>query len=392
MERLFKIPVVFLLIAAGIGLFLRYQVIAPAHGVVYSYVLHAHSHAMFLGWVFNVLILAFTKEFVVVKGFKVLFWFLQFCVVGMLISFPLQGYGTFSITFSALHTFAALAFIIQFFRTTKAELVAAMILAKASLLYFALASIGPFVLGYLKANGLDHLNLYRNSIYFYLHFQYNGFFIFGVLSLFVKLVDDVMPNWDKVAIKTGSYILLFCCLPTYALSTLWAQPSVIFNIVGFLSALGQLAGLWLFSRPIHGFLSKATFARSEKLLFSLSFAALALKFILQLLSAFPAVALFANEFRSIVIAYLHLVLLGCISLFLFAWLMRRRIIGSNSSTAVWVLLVGFVGSQIMLVISPWNEEAFRIPTETSIHLMFFFSVVMVLGLGMMVRAAFTLKR
>jgi hypothetical protein len=115
-KKLFKLPLVFLFIASCIGLFLRYQVISPIDGVVYSYVLHAHSHVMFLGWVFNVLIIAFTTEFAEVRGFKILFWFLQFCVLGMLISFPLQGYGVFSITFSTLHTFAALVFIIQFFR------------------------------------------------------------------------------------------------------------------------------------------------------------------------------------------------------------------------------------------------------------------------------------
>ena len=163
MEKLFSVPLVFLFIASCIGLFLRYQVISPVEGVVYSYVLHAHSHVMFLGWVFNVLILSFTMEFAEVKGFKNLFWLLQFCMLGILISFPIQGYNLFSITFSTLHSFTALAFIIQFFRATKIRSTIALTLAKAALLYFALSSIGPFFLGYPKANALDHLNIYRNQ-------------------------------------------------------------------------------------------------------------------------------------------------------------------------------------------------------------------------------------
>jgi len=387
-EKLFKVPLVFLFIASCIGLFLRYQVISPVEGAVYSYFLHAHSHVMFLGWVFNVLILAFTTEYVQVKDFKVLFWLLQFCVLGMLISFPLQGYGAFSITFSTLHTFGSVVFIIRFFRSTKTKSTIALTLAKAALFYFALSSIGPFVLGYLKANALDHLNVYRNSIYFYLHFQYNGFFLFGILSLLVKMINEAMPNRDESEIKKGGYILMFCCLPAYALSTLWGQPSVIFNVIGFLSALGQLAGLWFFFRPMLGFLSKANLGKSEKLLFRMSFTALILKSILQLLSAFPAVALFANEFRSIVIAYLHLVLLGCISLFLIAWFIRKKVIESNLSKPVWLLLSGFIGSQILLVIVPWNEIFFQIPTKASSYLMFFFSILMVCGLGTVVRSAF----
>jgi hypothetical protein len=387
-ENLFKIPLVFLFIAACIGLFLRYQIISPVEGVVYSYFLHAHSHVMFLGWVFNVLILAFTTEFVRVKDFKVLFWLLQFCVLGMLVSFPLQGYGAFSITFSTLHTFGAVVFIVRFFRSTKTKSTFALTLAKAALFYFALSSIGPFVLGYLKANGLDHLNAYRNSIYFYLHFQYNGFFLFGILSLLVKMMNEVIPNMDQREITKGGYVLIFCCLPAYGLSTLWAQPAVIFNVIGFLSALGQLAGLWFFFRPLLGFLSKADFGKSEKLLSTMSFAALILKSILQLLSAIPSVALFANEFRSIVIAYLHLVLLGCISLFLTAWLISKKVIRPDVSVAIGLLLGGFICSEILLVIAPWNDVFFRIPLKASIYLMFFFSSLMVVGLGMMVCSSF----
>jgi hypothetical protein len=261
----------------------------------------------------------------------------------------------------------------------------ALRLAKASLLYFALSSFGPFFLGYLKANGLEHLDLYRNSIYFYLHFQYNGFFLFGVLSLLVRLIDEPAPNMDQNGIRKGSYILMFCCLPAYALSTLWTQPSLVFNVIGFLSALGQLVGLWFFFRPIPTFIANAKFERSEKLLFSISFIALALKFILQLLSAIPAAALFANEFRSIVIAYLHLVLLGCISLFLFAWLMRKKVIESGSSVALWFILGGFIGSQIMLVISPWNDSFFHVPANAVNYLLFFFSILMVSGIALLIR-------
>jgi hypothetical protein len=382
-EKLLKIPLVFLFIASCIGLFLRYQLIAPVDGIVYAYVLHAHSHVMFLGWVFNVLIIAFTMEFAEVKGFKFLFWFLQFCVVGMLVSFPFQGYGGFSITFSALHTFAALTFIIKFFRSNKSNSTIALIIAKTALLYFALSSIGPFFLGYLKANRLDHLDLYRNSIYFYLHFQYNGFFLLGVLGLLVKFINEVVPEKYDRAIKNGSYLHIFCCLPAYALSTLWAQPPVIFNVIGFLSALGQLVGLWFFVSPIRDFISKASFTRTEKLLFSISFAALALKSVLQALSAFPAAALFANEFRSIVIAYLHLVLLGSISLFLIAWLIRKQVIES-SLLGVWLLLSGFIGSQIVLVISPWNGVFFQLSPSASGSIMFFFSILMVCGLGIII--------
>ena len=336
---------------------------------------------MFLGWVFNVLILAFTTEFAEVKRFKTLFWFLQFCVLGMLISFPLQGYGLFSITFSTLHTFTALAFIVQFFRATKIRATSALTLAKAALLYFALSSIGPFILAYLKANALDHLNVYRNSIYFYLHFQYNGFFLFGVLSLFLKLAEESMSKKEGQKVTRAAYILIACCVPAYFLSILWSRPAMVFNIIAFAAAFAQLVALVIFTKPINKFLTTAQVNRHEKLLFVLSFSSLVLKSILQLMSAHPSLALFANEFRSIVIAYLHLVLLGGITFFLFSWLGRKRVIDLGSTWKIGFILAGFIASEIMLVIAPWNDTVFHIPVRVFGHLLFFFSVLLVFGIG-----------
>jgi hypothetical protein len=340
---------------------------------------------MFLGWVLNVLIIAFTIEFSEVKKFKMQFWLLQGCIVGMLASFPLQGYGAFSITFSSVHTFGVFAFIILFFRSSKDKRSLSIMLARASLLFFAIASIGPFALAYLKANALDHSNLYRFSIYFYLHFQYNGFFLFGVLSLFMKLLEGEMSGSELRRARLGCYLLIVSCLPAYFLSVLWSRPTITFNIIGFAAALTQLIGLYLLFDPLRKLLAQARLIQQEKLLFFLSFVALVLKSILQLISAHPAIAIFANEFRSIVIAYLHLVLVGFVSLFLISWLMVRRIIQSNTSLPVILILTGFIGSEILLIASPWNGSFFRISTIVFNQAIFMLSALVVLGLGIMLK-------
>jgi hypothetical protein len=380
-EKLFKIPLVFLFIASCIGLLLRYQIISPVEGIVYSNFLHAHSHVMFLGWVCNVLLIAFTTEFHAVQKFKVIFWFLQFCILGMLVSFPLQGYGAFSITFSTLHIVGVVVFVVLFFRASKTKRTTSLILARSALLFFMLSSLGPFFLGYLKANSLDHTDLYRFSIYFYLHFQYNGFFLLGILSLLVKLFEEQMPNQHFQKIAWGSYILIGCCIPAYFLSILWAQPSMIFNLIGFLAALLQIIGLSFFIAPTQYFFRNSKFAQTERLLFLISFSALALKSILQLISTIPAAAVFADEYRSIVIAYLHLMLVGCISFFLIAWLIRRCVIDKGFFWAVALILTGFTFSEIMLVMLPWNSAKFRMPVDIFNSVLFLFSTFMVFGIG-----------
>lgn len=365
------------------GLLLRYLPIAPINGIVYTYVLHAHSHVMFLGWVFNVLIIAFSTELAEVKGFKPIFWFLQCCVLGMLVTFPFQGYAFASIAFSTLHTIAAFVFIVKFFRTTKQQHSLALLLAKAGLLYFALASIGPFFLGYLKAQGLDHSNWYRYSIYFYLHFQYNGFFLLGVLSLFIKLIENVLSDTDLRRAGRGGYILIISCLPAYFLSVLWSDPSGIFYVIGFLAAFAQLVGLWFFARPLSVLFKSIKLSRSSRLLFSLAFAALMLKSVLQILSAVSWAATFADQYRSVLIAYLHLVLLGFISFFLLGWLIEKKILHPRQ-WAVRLLVSGFIVSEVLLVIFPWNDQYIGIPVMSQLVMLFVLSFIMVVGLALLI--------
>lgn len=377
MKKFYNISLLFLLMGGFMGLLLRYQLLYPVKGIVYTYLLHGHSHVMFLGWVFNVLIIAFAEEFAPIKGFKPLFWFLQICVIGMLILFPLQGYGVYSITFSALHTAGAWLFIIVFFTSTKPSTLSVG-LAKAALLFFALSTFGPVMLAYLKAHALEHSNLYRFSIYFYLHFQYNGFFVFGILSLLVKLLEGKLSSTEQRSIKRGSYTLIIACLPAFVLSMLWAEPGIVFNILGCVAAVAQLIGLYIILKTISKYLAAQHYPSIQKLLFVLSLTALVAKSILQLISAHPVAAAFANEYRTIAIAYLHLVLVGCISIFLLAWLIHKQVVNYNRWT-IGLILAGFIGSEILLVISPWNDLTPNLANQ----LIFIFSVLMVGGISML---------
>lgn len=322
------------------------------------------------------------------KGFKALFWTLQIFTVGMLISFPLQGYGTFSIIFSALHTFGAFAFIWLFFAASNKVSSLALLLAKISLLFFILSSVGPFSLAYLKANGLEHSNLYRFSIYFYLHFQYNGFFFFGILALLLRLIEDRLSISDLKTLKTGAYFLIGTCIPCYVLSILWSEPGLSLTVIGLITALIQLIGLYLFIRPAFVAIATLHLNFPEKILFALSIVALIAKGILQLISAFPTAAILANEFRVIVIAYLHLVLLGFISFFLFGWLSRKKLIGHLDRSWVKLLIGSFWASEILLVISPWNDSLHLSTTDINL-LLFVFSFLSVTAIGRILLTALT---
>ena len=238
----------------------------------------------------------------------------------MLISFPLQGYGLFSIIFSTLHTALSGVFLVLFFQDLKHENlkdVASVWFVRASLLFFLLSSLGPLSLGLIMANGLGQSNWYYFAVYFYLHFQYNGFFIFGVIGLFLKLLEERNVPITKAKVVQAGSIMAIACVPAYSLSLLWASLAV-FLCDWFCAATLQIVSIMFFIKTFKGnqFAIQSAFKPFSFLLLRVLLTAFAFKIVLQLLSVHPDIARLAYEFRSYVIAYLHLVLLGIITLFL----------------------------------------------------------------------------
>ena len=97
-----------LLIVAFIGVILRYKIAFLLPFIDQKYLLHGHSHFAFAGWVTQVMMVLLVQYLSQYKGediFKKYRWFLYGNLVtayGMLIFFPLQGYGAGSISFSTL--------------------------------------------------------------------------------------------------------------------------------------------------------------------------------------------------------------------------------------------------------------------------------------------------
>src|SRR5688572_28410983 len=102
MLRHYRIPLYFLVIGSLLGVFLRWQFIQPTPLINYTFVLHGHSHMMFLGWVFSAIYIGFVAHYIPetdYKFFRILFLILQMLVIAMMVSFPLQGYGFYSVLF-----------------------------------------------------------------------------------------------------------------------------------------------------------------------------------------------------------------------------------------------------------------------------------------------------
>lgn len=378
--KFYKIPLFFLFVGSMMGLFLRWQFISPTQGINYSFLLHGHSHVMFLGWIFNVMYIAFTGNYIKEskqRFFRILFYVLQFLVVAMLISFPLQGYGFWSILFSTLHTIGAIVFSIKFFAETKNITSISLWYARTAMLFFLISTLGPFSLGYLMANGYQNqLNLF--AIYFYLHFQYNGLFLFGVISMFLNLLERRQMSFDTNRMKLAGKILICTCVPAYLLSILWAKPGYMFNVIGGLAALVQFIPLAILigmivknAKPM-----KSLICRSNRLFLLTALIAFGLKLALQLLSAFPYIAQLTIELRPVIIAYLHLVLVNLVSLVLLVLYSEHHVIGHHGRSILTIFFISAVGMEVCLVLTPWWHAIFGVNFSHAAVCTFSFSVTL----------------
>ena len=376
-----------LLIVALLGLLLRSFSFIPVFPLSYKNILHGHSHFAFGGWVTPVLLALLLKFFPEIKtGVAFRHWrnialLILLSAYGMLVSFPLQGYGPVSIAFSTVSIAATVYLAIVVWKAAEnAVQKTSVLFLKYGLLYAGLSAIGPFATGPLVAMGKGGSAVYFDAIYFYLHFQYNGFFSFLILAFVYKLIEKNGPSGNG---KKVFVLLNYACLPTYALSVLWSGPSLLFNLVGGIGAVLQVVALFYLRRDI---LSANIFKKNA--LLKLSFFALAMKIGLQLLSAFPAIALMAYQNRNFVIAYLHLVLLGFISLFIFGIALRKNMV---NRIGVKAFLFSFITTELLLVINA-SSGLLHFDIPYFIQLLLFCSLFFPVGVMLMLFSFVKRKR
>ena len=339
-----------LALVALYGAVMRYKIAFDFPFLNQKNLLHAHSHFAFSGWISQLLYAglmliifphleqARKRKYHVLLGLNLIFSF------GMLIAFTVQGYKAISITFSTLSIFVAVAYAFVFIKDQRflPKSHPAKCWSTAGLLLNVLSALGPLFLAYMMTTkNIDH-NFYLGSVYYYLHFQYNGWFFFGSMAL----VANYLPS-----MSLGKYFnfFIFTIIPTFFLSILWAKLPNWLYIITVLTTLIQLFAwlalafkLWKYLKQQHD--------TWMSLFFYISAAALTLKFSLQAVSVVRSLSELVFGFRPIVIAYLHLVLLGVYSIFLLGFMFKQKIIASSKGAklAAFVFLAGVLFNELFL--------------------------------------------
>jgi hypothetical protein len=160
---------------------------------------------------------------------------------------------------------------------------------------------------------------------------------------------------------------------------LWAERGLIFNITGGVAAAIQLVALVMLISLLkeNGDALRKTFHTSSLTFLSVVLFAFAAKLVLQLVSATPVVALLAYTLRPVVIAYLHLVLVALISVFLLVWYFESGLLAMRAGKKIMLLfLVSFTGMEVCLVLTPWWSTVSAFVLFPVSHYLLFFSVLL----------------
>ena len=323
--------------------------------VNYRFLVHTHSHIALLGWVYialtTLLFGLYLNQQKLDRKYKRIFWFTQITLIGMLISFPIQGYALFSIIFSTLFLIASYWFTYFFSKNVSKAQKAnnSYKCIKWALAYMVISSVGPWALGAIMGTLGAESVWYRLAIYFYLHFQYNGWMVLALVGALLYGIEQGGLLIPKKRFNLFFWSMNIGIVLSFFLSTLWTRPTVLFYVLGGIGALFQICAFGFLVWIILGFkhLQNNLFSALQRRMLRIVTLFYGVKILLQLFSAFPYFSNLVATVIDFTIGYLHWTFLGVVTLGLFLLLDFFKLLQLDRR-GYYIYLIGFVGTEILI--------------------------------------------
>jgi len=390
-QKQFQIALYFFVAIALLGLILR-TVPVYTLPVTYSNYLHAHSHVAFLGWLHGAFIsfisFIFLKDRLNSRTYKFIYFFSVLNVVGMYFSFPIQGYKFFSILFLSLFLIGTYLYTYYFFKNKQnfLQYPATYLFVKAGLILQIISSISPWSLGgVIRFLGKDS-PYYKYDIFYYLHFQYNGWFLFAAVGLAMYLLENRNITLPPQKVKLLYRLLLVAVFLGYFSNTLWNHPGIFFNIISLVGAAAEIGAffvlLLIFKRYYH-YLEHSLSEFTYRVLIIVFFTFM-LKAVLQFMGSFQYYADLSYQIRDFIIGYLHLIMLGIFTPLLLVLADELNFI-KLSKSGFYLFYSGFLITETLIftrALFTWFN--FALPGNIFNNLLFIFTLWMFSGITWLV--------
>lgn len=394
-----------MLIAVSIGALLRFAYVEEISWLAFKNFLHAHSHVTMLGWVylalFALLVSTFLPKDFDIKKYNILFWLTQISVLGMLVTFPQMGYASWSIAFSVIHTILSYVFVFYFVKDLGKirkennaignTFTISNWFVKSSLFFMVFSTLGLWSMGPIIITGMQGEAIYYMAIQFYLHFQFNGWFIFAILALLFKFMEKHHISINPQNAKRFFFFLSISTYLTYALAVTWANPLPILFYINSSGVALQLVALFYFIKIAKDVWKKLKnkLEITPRLLLFFSFFSFGFKILIQSAVIIPAIAIVGYTIRNYAMGFLHLMLIGMVTLFLFGFAAQMKLIRLDNhlgKIGTRIFIVGFILSEVVLFLQGtmfWGAMGFM---PYYYELLFGVSAMLPLGLFFMIVA------
>ena len=326
----------YFVIVVCLGIFMRsVQVVDYPFDFNYRNIVHTHSHLALLGFVYVLLSAILVRTFIPLnaqlhKRYRWLFYITQLSVLGMLCSFPFQGYGAVSISFSSVFIFCTYFFAKFFMKYATSPFV------KMGIWYLILSSLGIWLMPVTIVKYGKFSDMYMCAIAFFLHFQYNGFMLSSLMGLFIKKYgwDVQYPQLIKrvfILFQAGIIGSLFISWVGY-----FSYP--IYYIVGGVAVL-----IWLIAVVMILRLYLKTQPKSFLATVFISF--FIAKVVMMFTGAFPVLTPYLFKNIDLLISYLHFNFLGIVTIGLLLFLEE---VYKVNRWLVYLFLFAFITTEVLI--------------------------------------------
>ena len=349
-----KIALGYFFIVALLGVLMRmFQVVDIDFN--YKNILHAHSHVALLGWIYTAITTLIYQLFLSKKqietSYKRLFWSTQISILGMMFTFPFTGYALLSIFFSTYFLFNSYFFVSLFLKHTSLEQkkTNSYKLVRASLWFMVLSSLGPWALGIIMNTLGSSSPWYRNSIYFYLHFQYNGWFLVALIGVLFAVFEKHSWTISKKVFQQFFSLFISGVVLTFFLSILWMKPNAVFYVLAGIGCILQMIAIWVLWKHIslHKVQLKESLSKMEGYLLKTAGLLFVAKLFFQFVGSFPVLSEMISNNLDIVFGYIHWIFLGVITISIIAFLQHFKLI-IISKKVFFLYLIAFVLTETLL--------------------------------------------
>lgn len=363
-----------LCIVALLGLGLRSKILFTIPFIDYRSLLSAHSHFAFAGWAGLALMslmihLLLPNDLAKKKAYAFILIGIQVSSIGMAIAFPFFGYNSISIFFSTLYIAVTVVFAIVYTRdiikvALPKNIKLLSIGAVACLIFSYLGTLGII---YILSSQSGNSTLYRDSIYTFLHFQYNGFFTLGLFALYYhhRFKKGIVSGLDD---RRFIFFLCASIVPSLFLALLWHNNTAFYALAA-IGCICMLAALLFFLRSVFSVpLAKLYMPRLANNLALFAAICFVLKILLNAGTIIPALGDAIYGDRPIIIGFLHLVFLGLLSFYLLATFTDQGTFTLRERLMKWPLIIFSTGIflneillflQGLIILLNYNSSIFK---------------------------------